>query len=123
MAVITIPKALREKLGDDGVDGLIQVINEANGENKKSVIELVEDKFEKRVTEVESRINERITEVESRLNERITEVESRLNEKITQVENRLKVEIANVRADLLRWMFIFWAGQIGVIIGLFAFLK
>ena len=32
--------------------------------------------------------------------------------------------IANLRAELIKWMFIFWIGQIGVITGiLFAYFK
>ena len=35
-----------------------------------------------------------------------------------------KETIANLRADLIRWMFIFWVGQVGVIVGiLLAFFK
>lgn len=47
-------------------------------------------------------------------------VEDRSGRRIAEV----KVDIANVKADLVRWMFIFWVGQIGVITGiLFAFFK
>ena len=70
MAVIAIPRPLREKLGDDGS---------------------VEERFERR-----------------------------LAEEIGKVCH----EIAESKADLIRWMFIFWVGQIGVITGiLFAFFK
>lgn len=29
-----------------------------------------------------------------------------------------KEDIANVRADMIKWMFIFWVGQVGVMIAL-----
>lgn len=29
-----------------------------------------------------------------------------------------KEDLANVKADIIKWMFIFWIGQIGVIIAL-----
>ena len=36
----------------------------------------------------------------------------------------LRKEMANLRAELIKWMFIFWVGQVGVITGiLFAFFK
>jgi hypothetical protein len=31
----------------------------------------------------------------------------------------VRQEITNVRADLLKWMFVFWIGQVGVISGVF----
>ncbi len=35
-----------------------------------------------------------------------------------------KEDLANVKADIIKWMFIFWLGQISVIIGfLLLFLK
>ena len=41
---------------------------------------------------------------------------------VTKVEFR--ETIANLRAELIKWMFIFWVGQIGVITGiLFAFFR
>lgn len=30
----------------------------------------------------------------------------------------LEVKIERVKAELIRWMFIFWAGQIGVLVGI-----
>lgn len=36
----------------------------------------------------------------------------------------LKVEIAGVKSELMKWMFIFWLGQIGVLSGIiFAMLR
>ncbi len=36
----------------------------------------------------------------------------------------LKVEIASIKAELIKWMFIFWLGQIGMLSGIiFAMLK
>ena len=91
MAVIAIPRPLREKLGDDGADALVVVINEATKNQREDIVTFVEGKFERRLAE---------------------EV------------GKLRQEIAEVKADIVRWMFIFWVGQIGVITGiLFAFFK
>ena len=32
MAIITVPRVLREKLGEDGADALVGLINEADGQ-------------------------------------------------------------------------------------------
>ena len=32
-----------------------------------------------------------------------------------------KVDLANTRTDLIKWMFIFWMGQIAIIAGLLAY--
>jgi len=33
-----------------------------------------------------------------------------------------KEDVANSRADLIKWMFIFWIGQLGATIAIFKFL-
>jgi VIT1/CCC1 family predicted Fe2+/Mn2+ transporter len=143
MAVITVPKVLREKLGEDGADGLVELINLANQKVKEDVIELSAEKFERRLTEEMAKVNQRITdeiaklrgEVKeemaqlrsvdlAKLDKRITDEVAKLDKRITDEVAGLKVEIATTRAELIRWMFIFWVGQIGVLIGiLFAFFK
>jgi hypothetical protein len=91
MAVITVPPPLREKSGEEGTDALVTLINEAGENNKKSVIEVVEERFERRLTE---------------------EI------------GKLRMDMADLRANLIQWMFLFWIGQIGVLTSiLFAFFR
>ena len=91
MAVIMVPRPLREKLGEEGTDALVTLINEAGENNKKSVIEVVEERFERRLTE---------------------EI------------GKLRTDMADLRANLIQWMFLFWIGQIGVLTSiLFAFFR
>ncbi|MBI2472340.1 MAG: hypothetical protein HYV59_14050 [Planctomycetes bacterium] len=49
MAVITIPKVLREKLTDEGADALVEIINKSEEKSKEDIIVLVEEKFERRL--------------------------------------------------------------------------
>lgn len=102
MPVVSVKKPLREKLGDDGVDALIDLINDAQKETRNNVIEIVEEKFERRLSEELSKINIKISDIETKLIEKISKSHS----------------------DVIKWMFIFWVGQIGAILGiLFAFFK
>ena len=85
--VITIPKVIREKLGDEGAEALTELFNKIEDRSKEDIIELAEQRFEKRLAQLDTKIE-------------------------------------RVRADLIKWMFIFWIGQVGVLIGvLFAFFK
>ncbi|MFQ6013906.1 MAG: hypothetical protein ACE5NP_00505 [Anaerolineae bacterium] len=69
---------------------------------KEDVIVLVEEKFERRLVE------------------EISKLRGELREEMAG----LRVELANTRADLIRWMFIFWVGQVATILGiLFAFFR
>ena len=51
-------------------------------------------------------------------------VEEKFERRLAEEVGKLRQEIAEVKADIIRWMFLFWVGQIGVITGiLFAFFK
>lgn len=107
--MVSVPKILREKLGEDGAQALVELINEANGYTKTETLTFVEQKFERRLTEEAAKINERIGTEVAKVNERI---------------GVLEVRIAETKADLMRWMFIFWGGQIGALTAiLFAFFR
>lgn len=142
MPVINISSTLRERLGDNGADDLVDLINRATEETKEDVLTLVEEKFERRLAvESESlrryingetiQLDKRITKVGADLDKRITDVAADLDKRIARVDNRiteetqqLRVELAQTRADLIRWMFIFWVGQVAAILGiLFAFFR
>lgn len=112
MPVIAVPKILRERLTDEGVDGLIEIINKTEHEARKDSLAIAEERFERRLTEEVSRLDKRITEEISRLDKRITEL-----------EKKIEVEIANVKAEIIKWMFLFWVGQIVVIAGLIKWIR
>lgn len=84
MPIVAVGRPLREKLGDEAVDSLIELINQSQSDQKNDILKFVEEKFERRLSE----------------------------------------EIGKLKAEVIKWMFIFWVGQVGVILGiLFAFFK
>ncbi len=145
MAILTVPKILREKLGDEGVEALIALLNEAAHHERDNLLGILAERFERRVTEegkrlevqmaeLEKRLDHRITEevsrlekqmaeLEKRLDHRITEEVSRLEKQMVEVSAQLQVTLSERYASLVRWMFIFWVGQIGVIAALLALLR
>ena len=109
MAVIAVPRPLREKLGEDGTDVLVALINEAGENNKRSVIEVVEERFERRLAEEIGKIREEMDKLRVELSGEIS---------------KLRADMYDLRANLIQWMFVFWIGQIGVLTGiLFAFFR
>ncbi len=138
---MTVPKVLREKLGEAGVEALVALLNEAVRYERNDLLGIVEERFARRVTEEGARLERQIREVASKLEHQIQEVESKLERQIAaldkrlteevakletrlaEVEMRLRVQISQGHTRLIRWMFVFWAGQIGVIVALFALLR
>lgn len=120
MAVIAVPRALREKLGEEATDALVALLNEAGENNKKSVIEVVEERFERRLSEEMGKVREEMSKLRVELS---TEMSKLRTESSTET-SKLRTEMHDLRANLIQWMFVFWIGQIGVLTGiLFAFFR
>ena len=50
--------------------------------------------------------------------------ETSRSDTLTLIEEKFERRLATVEANIIKWMFIFWVGQVGVITGiLFAFFR
>ncbi len=117
MAVISVPRSLREQLGDQGADDLVDLLNRALGESRDGTLALAAEKFERTLSEEIAQVNQRITEETNRLDRRISE-------EIASLRTELLTHAEQTKADLIRWMFLFWVGQLAAILGvLFVFFR
>lgn len=113
MAIISVPRPLREKLGEEGSDALIDILNQTQEKQKGDIIEIVGEKFERRL----------VKEISS-LRTELKGDNASLRAELKQDNASLHTEMHSIRADLIKWMFIFWMGQVATILGiLFAFFR
>ena len=75
------------------------------------VLTLASDRFERRLAEELSAIRVEIARGDS-------ELRKELHEGLAA----LRVEMANLRADVLRWSFLFWLGQMATMATMFAYM-
>lgn len=102
MPLIAIPKAIRDVLGDEGSFALVEIFDKVSEDKKLSILEFIEEKFERRLSEENAKTNERITEEVA----------------------KLEVKMSQMEIRIIRWMFIFWVGQIGALTAiLFGFFR
>ncbi|HID87232.1 MAG TPA: DUF1640 domain-containing protein [Anaerolineae bacterium] len=122
--VLAMPKPLRERLGDEATESLVVVLDELGEKIKEDVITLVEERFARGLAEEMSKLRAElkgdIAQLQTELKGDIAQLRTELKEDIAG----LRVEIANARADMIRWMFIFWVGQLAAILSiLFIFFR
>ena len=55
---------------------------------------------------------------DAKLEQRLSEVKAELREEIGQLRTEMRSGFADLRADLLKWMFVYWAGTALTVIGL-----
>jgi len=93
MLVITIPKPLREKLGDKASDSLVELLNKVYQTTREDIVEVSLDKFEKKLVSETSQLDKKITGEILRLEQRLIEEVTRLEQKIAETEAKLDKRI------------------------------
>ena len=54
---------------------------------------------------------------ESLKNSILETASDRFERRLSEFKGEVKAEISQVKADIIKWMFVFWIGQIAVITG------
>jgi predicted Holliday junction resolvase-like endonuclease len=99
-------------------------------EEARSLLEFIESTVEQRaVTKADlqqtaASLREEMRQLEGALREEIRQGDASLREEIRQIDASLREEIQKVRADLIKWSFAFWVGNVAVLSGImFALLR
>ena len=112
MSVITIPKTLREKLGDDGVDALLTVFSEVSLNTRNDLATKSDIKDMATKDDIKSIRQEMATKAD------LSEESGKLRLEI----EKLRVEIEKSSKENIRWMLAFGATQVGILIAAMAVL-
>jgi len=93
--VVNVPRVLREKLGDDGADALVDLLNSVQASRRED-LEVLTDRFERRLGEELAKVRADIAAMESRLVREIGGVESGLVREVSALETRVRGYVAAV---------------------------
>ncbi len=93
-SVIALPDALIKNTNKEEQKELAEFFDKIAKSSSEASILTVEDKFERRLTE-------EISKLDNKIDKRINELDKSISEN---------------KADIIKWMFIFWAGQIGILV-------
>jgi hypothetical protein len=127
MRVEDVSPALRRQLGPEAADGLLGTLDQVRHEWTEGLMTRVADRFELRLTEelsglrVEFRealtiqraeLREAIAGQGAGFREALAAQGAGLRTTIAEQGAALRSEIATSRTDIVRWLFIFWTGQL-----------
>jgi ferritin-like metal-binding protein YciE len=84
-----------------------------NAEDAKKVVKAIEEV-------VENKIEAQSKDFETIVNKDVSSLRGEIKEDMAKMKGELTTVIAETKADIIKWMFIFWAGQLAA---MFAFLK
>jgi ABC-type phosphate transport system auxiliary subunit len=97
-----LSKAFYERLGDQVANELVGWFNAVDATYRTELRELNDLNFAR---------------FDAKLEQRIAEVKAELHQEI----GALRTELGSLRADLMKWMFLYWAGTALTVIGLLRF--
>ncbi len=113
MGKLSALNTLREKLGEDGVNALLEVIEGERERTRDHLFRLLEERFARRLAE-------EIGKLRAEMYEEIGKLRSEMHDEI----GKLRAEMHSMKADIIKWMFVFWVSQTLVIIGvIFALMR
>jgi hypothetical protein len=104
-------RALKEKLGDEGMAGLQSFVDDAGQRWKDEVLSIAVERFERRLgAEIGAFRGDMAKEFAA----------SRVD--MAKEFAAVRVELAEARASLIKWSFLFWIGQVAVVSGVMTLL-
>ena len=113
--IVTIPEVLREKLGPEGARALADLLNEASVQTRGDVIEMAASRFESRLAEEIGALRADFGVLRGEFDSKIGELRGVIDSKIGD----LHADRGKFEGRMTRWMFVFWIGQIGVLLAMF----
>jgi hypothetical protein len=105
-----LSKLFYERLGEEVANELVDWFNAVDATYRADLRDLNELNFARFDAKMEQRLGE--------LNARIDRVGARLEQSIGGLRSELRAELAEQRAELLKWMFLYWAGTVVPLAGL-----
>ncbi len=78
----------------------------------------LESNIDLRFIKFESATNQRFIQNESNIDQRFKDAESFNSQKFTEIKASIDTKIAEAKSDLTKWMFIFWASQMTITLGI-----
>ena len=96
---VKLSQRFYDKFGHDLVDEMVNWFNETDRTYRTELREINDLNFAR---------------FDAKLEQRVAEVKSELRQEMAQ----LRTDLADLRANLIKWMFLFWMGQAGLTVGL-----
>ena len=118
MARPLVSSRLRETLGPDASEDLATALEDA----KKEMLLASHDRFESRLAIVSAELRAELTRTQAELRQEIAAGDAALRVALVEGLSKIRTEMGDLRADVLRWSFVFWVGQILAIATLLAFM-
>ena len=112
LAPTRLTSSLREALGPPAAEDLLTIVDEMRAEHASFRAEFAE--FRREMQARFDAIDARFDRLESRFASQFDRVESQFD-RVDQRFQALDTRVGDVKADLMKWSFVFWVGAVTAI--------
>jgi hypothetical protein len=103
-----------EVFGDEIANELVTWFNDVDATYRADLRELNELNFAR----FDAKVDQRFAEADAKWEQRFAQLDAKWERRFAQLEARMDRGFAEQRADLLRWMFVYWGGSVVTTVGL-----
>ncbi len=111
MPVAKLSREFYEKFGDKLADELVNCLNSIEASYRAEL----KDLFAAHFGRFEEKLEFRLADSKAELHEQMADSKAELREQMAQ----LRVEVHSVKAELIKWTFVFWVPVVLTVIGLY----
>jgi hypothetical protein len=109
---------LRLRLGPDAGDDLSDAFEEV----QQDMLMITTERFDGRLVAVSAEVQAQLFRTQCELRQEMAVGDAALRVTLLEGLANIRTEMAGLRADVLRWSFLFWVGQVGAIAAMLAWL-
>src|SRR5437867_11080925 len=111
---VKLSRKFYETFGDDVANELVEWFNQVDATYRGELRELNELNFAR----FDAKLEQRVAAHDAKIEQRTSALDAKLGQRIAELGSALRREMADQRADLIKWMFIFWVGTVVPLAGL-----
>ncbi len=120
-----LSKKFYDTLGEDLAIELVDWFNQVDATYRSDLREFNESNFqrfdaklEQRLAQQDVRWERRIAELDAKLERRLAQQDVRWERRIVELDAKWEKWIGSLKAELIKWMFLFWIGTVGTVLTL-----
>ncbi len=102
-----------EAFGDEIANELVEWFNQVDATYRTDLRELNELNFAR----FDAKLEQRIAESDAKWERRIAELDAKWERRIAELRRDVDVGLHQLKAELVKWMFLFWAGTTFTVLG------
>src|ERR1041385_8546864 len=111
---VKLSRKFYETFGDEIAAELVEWFNQVDATYRGDLRELNELNFSR----FDAKLEQRVASLDAKIEQRVAVLDSRIEQRVAELGAQLRREMADQRADLIKWMFIFWVGTVVPLAGL-----